>query len=81
MKTSYQCEVADHIDDAGNQDKEKRRLAVTEPAEDGGQQVVGDDEENAASADADVAGGQIHRLLGRLHENGDRAGKKDHDDE
>ena len=59
MKTSYQCEVADHIDDAGNQDKEKRRLAVTEPAEDGGQQVVGDDEENAASADADVGGNAL----------------------
>ena len=81
MKTSYQCEVADHIDDAGNQDKEKRRLAVTEPAEDGGQQVVGVDVVNAASAVSVLAGGQIHRLLGRLHENGDRAGKKDHDDE
>ena len=50
-------------------------LAVAQPPEDGGKQVIGHDEENAAAADAHIAGRQVHRLGRGLHQHGDGPGE------
>ena len=47
----------------------------------GGQQVVCHDEEDAGTADADVAGSQGHSLGGGLHQHRDAARKTDHHNE
>ena len=65
-----QKEVARDVDDAGHQHEDERRAAVAKPAEDGGEQVIGNDEENAAAADAHIARCEVNGLLGRLHQHG-----------
>ena len=70
MPDRDQKEVARDVDDAGHQHEDERRAAVAKPAEDGGEQVVGNDEENAAAADARIARCEVNGLLGRLHQHG-----------
>ena len=81
METGHQNEVADDVDDAGHQNKKQGRLAVAQAAEDGSQQVVCHDEEDAGTTDADIAGSQGHGLGGGLHQHRDAARKTDHHDE
>ena len=73
----YQQQIPENVDHTGHQDEQKRRPAVAQSPENGGEHVVGNDEENAASADAHIAYGQIQRFCGRLHQHGNRAGKAD----
>ena len=49
-------------------------LAVSQPSEDGGEQVIGHDEEDAA-ADAHIAGREVHGLGRSLHQHRDRPGE------
>ena len=81
MQTGHQNQVADDVAHAGHQHEKQGRLAVAQPAEDGGQQVIGHDEEDAAAADPHIAGGQVHGLGGGLHQHRDGAGKAHHDHE
>ena len=76
----YQQQIPENVDHTGHQDEQKRRSAVAQSPENGGEHVVGNDEENAASADAHIAYGQIQRFCGRLHQHGDRAGEADQND-
>ena len=78
MQTGHQCQVAHNIDHTGHQHEQQRRLAVAQAAEDGGQQVIGHDEEDARAADAHIAGGQVHRFRRGLHQHRDGAGKHHH---
>ena len=71
----HQDEVAHDVDHAGHQHEEQRRPAVTKATEDGGEQVIGHDEEDTAAADAHIAGGQADGLLRCLHQHGDGTGK------
>ena len=81
MKTGDQYQITDNVDDAGNQHEEQRGAAVTQSAEDCGQQVIGDDEEDTAAADPDISCCQTDCFFRCLHQDGDGAGEADHTDE
>ena len=81
MEHRHQQQVAPNVDGARHGNKQKRRFAVAQSSEDGGQQIVGNDEENATTTDADIARSLLQSFLGCLHERGDRLREADHDDE
>ena len=78
MESGNEEQITDDIDDTGNENKQQRWLTVSQTTEDRSHQVIGNDEENTASADADITGGQIHRFRRCLHKYGDGMRKNNH---
>ena len=70
MEPGHQDQVADDVDHAGHQHKDQGRSAVTQAAEEGREHIVGYDEEDACTADAHIAGGQVKGLGRGLHQAG-----------
>ncbi len=70
MHNCNEEQISGHIHCTGNPDKRKRRPAVAEPAEDRGEQVVGNDKEDAAAADGKILLSHAQCFFGRLHEHG-----------
>ena len=58
VQAGNQNEVADDVDDTCDEDEQERRFAVAKSAENRRQKVVGDDEENTATADTNITCGQ-----------------------
>ena len=75
VKARNQNEVARNVDKARHQHEKKRRAAVAKTSKDGREQVIRNDEENSAAADAHIARRETDGLLRRLHQNRDRPGK------
>ena len=71
----HQQQIPENIDHAGHQHKQQRRLAVPQPAENGGEHIVGHNKEDAAPADAHVAHRKVQGLRRGLHQHGDGPGK------
>ena len=70
MEPGHQDQVADDVDHAGHQHKDQGRSAVAQAAEEGREHIVGYDEEDACTADAHIAGGQVKGLGRGLHQAG-----------
>lgn len=74
-ETRHQHQIAAHIDGTGHRYKNQRGFAVAKASENCRQNVIGNNEENIGSADADINGSLPQRLFGSLHEAGDWVGK------
>ena len=72
-------ELMDCIRDEGTSMTKETILLEAEPAEDGGNDVICDDEKYTGAADPDIGRRQINRLFRRLHEHGNRLCENDHD--
>ena len=59
MKTSHQHQIANNIHNARHQYKDQRRAAVAQTAEKSREHIIGYNKEDAAAANAHIAGGQV----------------------
>ena len=76
MENRYEKQVSYDIHGTGNGHKNQGQPGISIPLKILADHVVGDDKEDAASADADIISRQIHRLRRRLHKNGKRTRKR-----
>ena len=71
MTAAVARQIPRDIDQTGDQHEQQRRAAVAQPAEDGREQVIRDDEEGPAAADAYIARRERDGLGRGLHHHGD----------
>lgn len=67
MGAPNQTQVQDHVDAAGQKHEEKRDPGIAEPPENTADPIVGGHKDHAASADAKISHGLIHRVGGHMH--------------
>ena len=80
-KSGDQQQIARDVYNAGHQHKQQWRTAVAKPSENGGEEVVCNDEKDSAATDPNVACGEFNRFLRSLHYNSDRPCKAHQQDE
>ena len=76
MKTSHQHQIANNIHNARHQHKDQRRAAVAQTAEKSREHIIGYNKEDAAAANAHIAGGQVQGFGRSLHQTGNKPCKK-----
>ena len=68
MKAADKEEVSEDVEDAGDGNRDKRRIGVPEAAEDAADQVVEGQDKGARAADAHVGDRVVKGFLWRLHD-------------
>ena len=68
-------EVSQDVHDTGDGDKDEGHNGVPKSTEYAADDVVGDDEEDTAAADADVSDGEVEGFVRSLQEDGQWAGE------
>ena len=81
VETCNKYQVTENIYDACDKYKKQRRLAVSESTENRRKQVVGDDEEDSATAYTDVNSSQFYSFCRSLHQDCDWMRKTNHNNE
>ena len=74
MKAQDEDEVQKYIDDAGEEEREEWAFAVAPAAQDGGGEVVDEEEGISQQIDLQIQGGERKNFLRRIDEGKERIG-------
>ena len=78
MKSGNQYKISDDIHHTGDCDSDERCSGITDAPEDTADQIIGDDDQRAASADPEVCRRRVKSFRRCLHDGGNLSCKQDH---